>query len=166
VAFSHDGRRICTTHGSDALVIWDAVTGQAFLALEGQFSGLPSFSPDDQRILTIDSNEAVMFAAANGDRIAALKGPNATSACFSPDGQRIATAIGTAITVWDTVTARELLTLRNQKSPITSLAFSPDNQRILAACEDGTTRVLEAASAAQVARWRQEQQAHATIEER
>jgi hypothetical protein len=62
--------------------------------------------------------------------------------------------------VWGAVTGKELLTLRGRSTDIASVAFSPDGQRIVAGSLDGTVRVWEAASMAQVTSWRQEEQAN------
>ena len=79
---------------------------------------------------------------------------------FSPDGQRIVTgcADGTA-KLWETITGKELLTLKDHSSAIRSVAFSPDGQRIVTGSWDKTAKVWQAATANQVAAWQREEEA-------
>jgi hypothetical protein len=63
--------------------------------------------------------------------------------------------------VWEAATGKELLTLKGHSRVIHSVAFCPDGQRIVTGSWDGTAKVWEAATPAQVARWQAEEQAAA-----
>jgi WD40 repeat protein len=63
--------------------------------------------------------------------------------------------------LWDAASGKELLTFQGPTNGILSVAFSSDGQRILTGSRDGITKVWNAATPQQVARWQQEEQAAA-----
>jgi WD40 repeat protein len=75
-----------------------------------------------------------------------LQGPvrQVLGVAFSPDGRRLvfANQDGT-VSMWDTATGQELVTLKRHTGPVWSVAFSPDGRRLASAGEDGTVRVCD-----------------------
>ena len=68
----------------------------------------------------------------------------ATSVAWSPDGLRLATAGGEGtVKIWEALTGRELLTLRDHVTRVTSVAWSPDGRR-LATAGEGTVKIWDA----------------------
>jgi WD40 repeat protein len=122
-----------------------------------------AFSPDSQRIVTgSEDDTARVWDAANGTNLLILKGHFGwvMSAAFSPDGQRLVTgSYDRTAKVWDAAVGRELLTLRGHARGAMSVSFSPDGQRLVTGSADHTAKVWEAAGAAQIAAWRNEEQA-------
>jgi WD40 repeat protein len=85
-----------------------------------------------------------------------------TGVAFSPDGARLATASSdTTAKVWDTKTGRELLTLTGHAAyapggsglpfhGVADVVFSPDGTRLATAGADGSVRVWDAATGAEL----------------
>jgi hypothetical protein len=63
--------------------------------------------------------------------------------------------------VWEADSGKELLTLKGHSDVVTSVACSPDGLRVATGSSDGTARVWDAATAAQVTAWREEERATA-----
>ena len=62
---------------------------------------------------------------------------------FSPDGQTLATGAFTGmITLWETSTGKEKVSLRLGAGSITDLDFSPDGSELAAASSDGQVRIF------------------------
>ena len=146
VAWSPDGRRIVTGSAGDGVRVWDAVTGESLLSLEGDdWVRSVAWSPDASRIVTGSAVDGVwVWDAVTGEELLSLEhGHKVWSVAWSPDGSRIAAGFdGDGVWVWDAVTGEELLTLE-QGSQIDSVAWSPDGRRIVTGSDDGV-RVWDA----------------------
>ncbi len=69
------------------------------------------------------------------------------SVAFSPDGKRLVTgSTDHTVTVWDSATGQELLTLRGHSSDVSSVAFSPDGKRLATASFDRAVKLWDAAT--------------------
>ena len=56
---------------------------------------------------------------------------------YSPDGRRIAASDrGKVVRLWDSISGREVATMKGQSGTIRSLAFSADGKRLAAAAND------------------------------
>ena len=169
-AFSPDGGRVVTASADKTARIWDAATGAPIAVLEGHGGSVNSaaFSPDGRRVVTAsDDLTARVWEAATGVQIVVLKGHTGAvySAAFSPDGDRVVTASddGSA-RVWNAATGAPIVTLATPESRVTtetlspeninavvSATFSPDGKRVVTASWDGTARIWDAATGAQIA---------------
>src|SRR5439155_15185037 len=74
--------------------------------------------------------------------------PAARAVAFSPDGTRIVTA-GYGATVWHARTGAAGASLESD-AQVRDVAFSPDGRRLATAGEDGTVRIWNARSGAQL----------------
>ncbi len=119
VCFSPDGKRLASPTGENIVEVFDAQNGQEVLTLRGHRMHVNSvcFSADGARIATVSSDRtAKIWDATSGNVLLSLNYVNAGgSVCFSPDGKRLATTNGDSAKIWDTVTSREVLTLREQR---------------------------------------------------
>jgi len=61
-----------------------------------------------------------------------------TAVAFTPDGARAATGSeDNAIKLWDAVTGKEILHLKQHSKEISSVTFSPDGKSLLTSGRDG-----------------------------
>ena len=146
VAWSPDGRRIVTGSAGDGVRVWDAVTGESLLSLEGDdWVRSVAWSPDGRRIVTGSAVDGVrVWDAVTGEELLSLEHGNwVGSVAWSPDGSRIAAGFdGDGVRVWDAVTGEELLSLEHGHK-VWSVAWSPDGSRIVTGSDDGV-RVWDA----------------------
>ena len=108
VVFSRDGQFIASaSEDGDVPRIWEAVKTQSTNAKQEAPSG---------RLLHVLSGH----------------GGGVNAVTFSPDGKRVVSAHedGT-VTIWNTRTGQEALSLRRQVGPANSVAFSPSGRRLL-----------------------------------
>ena len=156
LAFSPDGARIVSSNVgsrfasngiSHPLIIWDVVTGQEVLALEGHTEPVFSvaFSPNGKLIVSGSGDKTLkLWDAVTGQEILSLKGHAAevTSVAFSPDGKRIVSGSGDkTLRVWNAVMGQEILTLKGHTEPVSSVAFSPDGKLIVSGSWDKTLKI-------------------------
>jgi WD40 repeat protein/tRNA A-37 threonylcarbamoyl transferase component Bud32 len=176
VAFSQDGTSVLTGGSDNTARVWDAKTGVQLLTLETleghRFRvNAAAFSPDGTRVVTGGGdNTARVWDAKTGAELLALKGHAEMVAviAFSPDGARVVTGSrdGTA-KLWDVKTGAEVLTfkghtrtevltVKRQSRPaglpavVLAAAFSPDGARVVTGGSDGTARVWDARTGAEL----------------
>jgi WD40 repeat protein len=173
VAFSPDGQRLavgCTTVGwrqSEALQIWDLVTGRVSLTPEGFHHGVlgVAFSPDGKLLAAAvgyyqNNNirgkgppaEVRVWDATTGQIVFNLRGHKGCvwSVAFSRDGRRLASAAGFLyrrqpgeVKIWDLQTGEEVCSLRGHTATVFGVSFSPDGRRLATAGEDGTVKIWD-----------------------
>ncbi len=164
VAFHPDGR--CLAFGAilelgstGTVKVWDVVTGQELLILEGH-SGTVSrviISPDGRHLASASHDATVrVWDAATGKENFIVGGHSgaAGALAFSPDGRRLASggtfqeprkpAVG-EVKFWDASASPESLTLRGHSNFVKGVAFSPDGLR-LASEGGGIVKLWDAAT--------------------
>jgi WD40 repeat protein/Flp pilus assembly protein TadD len=169
VAFHPDGRRIASAGGNDSGVssdddcsirIWDAVTGNELLRLEGHQSQVRwvTFSPDGSWLASSGHYDGTvrLWDSETGHAVRAFDtGTRAAGVlAFSPDGQALAatTQSGGTVKVWNVGDGSERLTLRGHSGSVWGVAFSPDGGRLASAGTDRTIRVWDASSGQELLR--------------
>ena len=150
VAFSPHGSQFVTASSDETVKVWDAVTGERLLKLEGYFA---SYSPDGKRLAVVVPDGTVkVFDAATGKQIQVPGQLDAKlSVAFSPDGSRLVTvAYGNLPKIWDPKTGREFMSFRGHTDFVSNAVFSPDGTRVLTASDDGTARLWDAKTGGQL----------------
>jgi len=173
IAFSPDGKLIVTVAGKDRSIrILDAATRDELMKMK--IDGLPwaagaSFSPDSERIISVDGNDICVWDVSSGKKLLTLSGHESESVyrqlgdifsmSYSPDGTRIVSGgLDRTVRVWNAVTGDEIMTLRGhgiyqedpECSPVSSVAFSPDGQLIASGSYDSTIKIWNARTGAEV----------------
>jgi len=148
--FSPDGKYLATADGDGIAHIWDAVTGEELLALEGHRDEVDhiEFSPDGSRVVTVSPDGlAILWDVLTGEKLLTLSQGSALYwVVFSPDGSRIAIANhdDAWVSIWDAVTGGRLLTLPHPNTEVDSVSYSPDGGRIVTTSNDQTVRIWDA----------------------
>jgi WD40 repeat protein/DNA-binding SARP family transcriptional activator len=139
VAYSPDGTRIASA-GTDGIArIWDTDTGREMLTLAGHTSAVNdlAYTPDGNHLLTIGQDGTRLWDVSVGGGRDWLRVPSAelilVGVAFSPDGATFAApAEPSGVTIWDTRTGDEIITLTGHGAKLTTVVFSPDGRRIAA----------------------------------
>jgi WD40 repeat protein len=64
--------------------------------------------------------------------------------CFSPNGRRLASGnFDAAVTLWDTESGEEVLSLPTHRMIVTAIDFSPDGRRLAGVVNDGTIMIWD-----------------------
>jgi WD40 repeat protein len=141
VSLAANGRMAATGTGSwhGAVFLWALPSGKKVAQLNGWWA--MAFSPDNQKFLhQLTDGHLHLHDLRTGRMIRRFPehkpGPARSSpVAFSPDGRTLATVYhrtsGFHISLWETITAKQRLSLRWPQVPVHALAFSPDG-RLLA----------------------------------
>lgn len=161
---AHDPKGLwLATGGLDGTIrLWDPQTGRLQRALVGHDSyifGLSS-SPDGYTLASAGSWDATarLWDLKTGHPLRTLKHKTYVNAvAWSPDGKTLATACGESgiITFWDPANGQQLRSFEYGQ-PVLSLAWSADSKTLACGLRLLSVRLLEAASAKEVAALKQE----------
>ena len=145
-AYSRDGQRVLGVSMDDTAQVWDGTT---YVQLgeppaDGEWKGLlysAIFSPDAQRVLTVNDGAAQVWDTATGKLLTELMGGeehvpvrvgSVTTAVFSPDGQRVLTvSYDGTLRVADAATGKPLGETTKLGEEVGTAVFSRDEQRLL-----------------------------------
>ena len=172
VVFSPSGQRIVTVGCDESIMfnscinhtvrLWDGA-GNELTVLHGHKGKVRSvvFSPDGQRIVTVDcDDETIRFNSCvnsrvrlwdgEGNKLAVLRGHQylVLLVVFSPDGERLITAdcdgigsfssrscVNHRVRLWDGA-GNELTVLHGHEEGLRTVVFNPDGQRIVTVSRD------------------------------
>ena len=137
VRFSPDGARVVSRSWDGTAVLW--AVADAYLEVRSPRPGgacnVPAFSPRDSRFMvTACERGTTIWDAEAGSAVAEL--PGAELAEVSADGGRAITASGSAATLWEVASRREIGRIEH-RAAITAVDWSPAGTAALVAGEDG-----------------------------
>lgn len=157
--FSPDGALLFSAGADSRLQAWDPATGSLLTELpahSGPLNGL-AITQDGACLATVsDDYKAKIWAVSNGvvssEPLLTLEHPGSVYAvAFNRDGSRLVTgAQDGAARIWDTVTGREILTLRGHTDAVSAVTFNADGSRVATSSWDGTGRVWDASTGQQL----------------
>lgn len=154
VAFSPDGRRLCTTHGLRVVHIWDVPGRKKLKELKGAdgHDGAAAFSPDGE-LLAFADKEIVLRETTGYKAVGRLPvgDPGVVRRlAFSSDGRMLAGTTDRSVLLWSLNRADGRVTsdapsIRHESGQVTGTTFGPTGQ-LISATDDGRVRVIDPAS--------------------
>jgi WD40 repeat protein len=106
VAWSPDGHTIAAGSFANAILLWEASSGQQLRKLEGHSDpvGSVAWSPDGRTLASGSKDHTILLWETNsGRQPRKLEGHNDVvwSVAWSPDGQTLASESGNTLVLWD-----------------------------------------------------------------
>jgi WD40 repeat protein len=141
LAFSPDGKWLCSASLDKTASIWDAVTGRERASLpHREFVQSVAISRDGTWVATASADHtAGIWDASTGRERARLEHPDIVDAvAISPNGAWLATVSGDKVFIWDAAKGRERSRLQHP-AKVSAVAISPDGTW-LATSSDGVIR--------------------------
>lgn len=159
VAFSPDGKTLAVGAGTlvdGSLTLWNVSSGREKKTICLDCTSVVAFSKDGRFVLGAHSTELVMYNSATGEKIRtySARGCRAISAvAFSEDGSRIIVGETGDLFMWETDTGILLKTFYGHTNRVCSVAFTPDQKQIFSGSWDCTSRLWDASSGRELARF-------------
>jgi RNA polymerase sigma factor (sigma-70 family) len=151
LAWSRDGRFLVASLQSGGIRLWEATSGKEIW--HGARRGIVAFSTDGQTIVSGSWDKRLTWqdAATGRERFVreVKQGDAIRSIAFSPDGQYLATSQSPGFHLRDPKTGEVRKTLPSQDL-VWSISFSPDSKWLASGGYDGTVRIWEVATGAEV----------------
>jgi WD40 repeat protein len=160
-AYSADGTRIVSSSRDCIIRVWNAVTFEQIVELEGPHSAVNSvsFSSDSKWVVSSSDDQSVrVWHAVTFQQLGVLErqADNFSCVAFSSDGKRVVSGSHNgSIWIWDTQTPafEQLGELEGHKDKVTSVACSPSyHTLIVSGSQDLTVRIWDTATCRQLAK--------------
>ena len=127
----------------------------AELRMNSPPAGAVSYSPDGNRVVTVDGEPtATVWDAATGKQVVILKGHEnpVWYARYLPDGSGIVTASADSTArLWDAKTGAQVRTFQGHQGPVVHAAISADGRLLATASADSTARIWQIDTGAELA---------------
>ena len=155
VAFSPDGQRLASGSADKTVKVWDVESGRELKTLRGHDEGIchVTFSPDGKHIASAERGKAIkIWDAETGSEVTDIqRSPTKGNGMgFSPDGRHFASCNDDGISVWDTTSGVEVMTIPSaHKLWVTCVVYSPDGKSIVSCGWDSSIKVWDASTGKQ-----------------
>ena len=164
LAFDPDGSRVASLDQAGVVNNWDVTHDAAARDVKtaGSDANVSSFrfSPDGQQVALVsgiavrrDVCEIVVriLDVATSREVRSFRGyaeERYSDVAFSPDGKLMALSMGPTLNdrhvqIWDAMSGRELLALRDAGDMVTAVAFRPNGTRLATADQGGTLTIYD-----------------------
>eukprot|EP00928_Gymnodinium_smaydae_P029797 TRINITY_DN22341_c0_g2_i1.p1 TRINITY_DN22341_c0_g2~~TRINITY_DN22341_c0_g2_i1.p1 ORF type:complete len:471 (-),score=78.73 TRINITY_DN22341_c0_g2_i1:106-1518(-) len=146
LAFSEDGKWLCTGSEDKSARIWDVATGQQIKCFEhDDWVKAAAFDLDAKRLCTgcYDGYARVIDIESGAEVFKIASGKVALSVALSPDGRFFSTSsFDKTCRIYDTEDWNELVRFTYGEEAFTA-SFDVDSERIVTSCADGFARIHE-----------------------
>ncbi|MBD2444955.1 hypothetical protein H6G25_17540 [Dolichospermum sp. FACHB-1091] len=149
LAYSPDGKYLVTGDSNGRVQIWNAVTGQELLNLEGHSSWVWSLAwrRDGQSLASGSDDRTVkLWNVQTGECVMTLEGHSGRvrSVAWSEDGLILASGSGDkTVKLWDVQTGYCVRTLEGHSNWVTSVAWSGDSLTLASGSSDNTVKLWD-----------------------
>jgi WD40 repeat protein/DNA-binding SARP family transcriptional activator len=143
LAVDPSGDRFVTGGRDGTASVWDLVTGERLLTLDGHAAAVmaTAVSPDGSLIATAGAEGTVrLWDATSGEQHLVLEGHRGevTGVAFSPNGTELTTAgVDASVRTWDTATGEQTRSLDGHQEWVFGVTYSPDGRRLVSTSEVG-----------------------------
>ncbi len=137
-----DGQRLASVHGTDTLMLWDAVSASTDpvnrLPAPGSIMVSVEFSPLGNTVAAgTETGQVFVWENLDGNELRSFVlnhwASNITTLAFSPDAKILASGGAKHVMLWDLGKRKEIKTIEEHTGKVHSVAFSHDGKTLVTA---------------------------------